>query len=125
MDLFTPESRSYLAHLPVSPAYREFILFAEYGKRYRLDERGDLALLYFTGTPFVSPHFFVNEGGVWRMDMVAEVRNTVERVGGIYTWDYRGEGDRHTHAFSDLLINLHGYRRFSDGDNRELRIRGP
>jgi hypothetical protein len=125
VDLFTPESRSYLAHLPVSPAYREFILFAEYGKRYRLDERGDLALLYFTGTPFVSPHFFVNEGGVWRMDMVAEVRNTVERVGGIYTWDYRGEGDRRTHAFSDLLINLHCYRRLSDGDNRELRIRGP
>jgi uncharacterized protein len=125
VDLFTTESRNYLSHLPVSPAYREFILFGEYGKRYGLVERDDLALLYFTGTPFVSPHFFVKEGGVWRMDMVAEVRNTVERVGGIYTWDYRGQGDRYTHAFADLLIDLHGYRRFRDGDNRALRIRGP
>jgi hypothetical protein len=125
VDLFTAESRSYLSHLPISPAYQQFILFGEYGKRYLVDERGDLALLYFTGTPFVSPHFFVNEGGVRRMDMVAEVRDTVERVGGIYTWDYRGQGDRHTQAFSDLLINLHGYRRLRDGDNRELLIRGP
>jgi uncharacterized protein len=124
VDLFTAESRNYLSRLPISPAYRQFILFGEYGKRYRVDERGDLALVYFTGTPFVSPHFFVNEGGVWRMDMVAEVRDTVERVGGIYTWDYRGQGDRHTQAFSDLLIDLQGYRRFRDGDNRALVIRG-
>ena len=65
VDLFTPESRSYLAHLPVSPAYREFILFAEYGKRYRLDERGDLALLYFTGTPFVYAVHRVARGSVF------------------------------------------------------------
>lgn len=30
----------------------------------------------------------------------AEVRNTVERVGGIYTLDYRGRGDVYTRAFS-------------------------
>ncbi len=58
------------------------------------------------------------------MDMVAEVRDMVERVGAIYTWDYRGQGDRHTQTFSDLLINLQGYRRFRDGDNRALVIRG-
>jgi uncharacterized protein len=124
VDLFTRSSRGYLAQLPLSPAYRQFILFAEYGKRYSMEERGDLALLVFTGTPFVSPHFFVREEGVWRMDIVAEVRDTVERVGGIYTWDYRGQDDAFTQAFSDRLVNLHGYRRFRDGDNRELRIRG-
>ena len=58
------------------------------------------------------------------MDIAAEVRNTVERVGGIYTWDYRGRDDRYTRTFSDLLTSLQGYRRFRDGDNRALLIRG-
>jgi hypothetical protein len=124
VDLFTEGSRKYLSRLPLSPAYRHFILFGEYGKRYRAVERDDLALLYFTGTPFTSPHFFVNEGGVWRMDIQAEVSNTRERVGGIYTWDYRGQGDRYTQAFADLLTDLKGYRRIKEGDNRALVIRG-
>ena len=61
---------------------------------------------------------------VWRMDMAAEVRDTVERVGGAYTWDYRGTNDEYTHAFADLLTKIQGYRRFKDGDNRALPIRG-
>ena len=52
------------------------------------------------------------------------MRNTVERVGGIYTWDYRGRGDAYTQAFSDLLTDIQGYRRIRDGDNRALVIRG-
>ena len=124
VDLFTPESRTYLSGLPISPAYHQYLLFGELGKHYRLQERGDLALLYFTDTPFVSPHFFVNQNGVWRMDIIIEVNNTVEIVGEIYTWEYRGQGDRYTQAFSDLLVKMKGYRRFRGGDNRELPIRG-
>lgn len=124
VDLFTRESRAYLAQLPMSPAYRHFILFGEYAKRYQVVERGGRALLYFTGTPFTSPHFLVNEGGLWRMDIGAEVRNTVERVGGVYTWDYRGRGDAYTQTFADLLTDIQGYRRIRDGDNRALVIRG-
>ncbi len=124
VDLFTPASRGYLASLPLSPAYRQFILFGEYGKTFKLVERGDLALLYFTNTPFTSPHFFVKEGGAWRMDMNAEVRNTRERVGGPYTWDYRGRGDEYTRAFSDLLFEIGSVQRIKDGDNRPLVIRG-
>jgi uncharacterized membrane protein YgcG len=124
VDLFTAASRSYLAGFPLSPAYQQFILLGEYGKRHRIVERGDLALLVFTGTPFVSPHFLVRQQGVWRIDMIAEVRNTVEHVGGEYTWAYRGQDDAYTQAFGDLLVNLKGYRRFRDGDNRALPIRG-
>lgn len=124
VEFFTPPSRQYLAQFPISKAYRDFILFGEYGKAHRIVERGDLALLVFTGTPFVSPHFFVKEGGAWRMDLVAEVRNTVERVGGSYTWDWRGADDAFTRAFADLLADVKGYRRFREGDNRALVIRG-
>lgn len=124
VDLLTPDSRSYLASLRISPAYAEFILLAEYGKRFQVVERDDLALLYFTGTPFVSPHFFLRQDGRWRVDIAAEVRNTHEHVGGEYTWAYYGEGDRYTRAFGDLLTTLKGYRRIRDGDNRMLTIRG-
>ena len=123
-DLSTVASRVYLANLPLSNAYRQFILLGEYGKHHRIVERGDLALLVFTGTPFVSPHFLVREEGVWRIDMLAEVRNTVEHVGGEFTWAYRGEGDAYTQRFGDLLVNLKGYRRLRDGANRALPIRG-
>jgi uncharacterized protein len=125
VDLFTPESRRYLLGFPLTPAYRHFIFFGEYGKSHRIVRRGDRAVLYFTGTPFVSPHFFVHDAGRWRMDMAAEVRNTAEHVGGVYTWNYRGAGDPYTAAFSDLLVGIDGYRRFKDGDNRKLVIRGP
>lgn len=124
VDMFTPESRNYLASLHLSAPYAEFILLGEYGKPFQAIERGDLALLYFTGTPFVSPHFFVRNDGRWRMDIIAEVRNTREHVGGEYTWAYRGEGDSYTLAFGDQLVTLKGYRRIRDGDNRELIIRG-
>ena len=76
VNLLTPGSRNYIASLHMSPAYAEFILLAEYGKSFEVVERDDLALLYFTGTPFISPHFFVKQDGRWRMDMEAEVRNT-------------------------------------------------
>jgi len=124
IDIFTEDSRHYMSGLPMSPAYLDFILFGEYGKNYRVVERQGLAILYFTGTPFASPHFFINENGVWRMDIVAEVQNTHNIVGGIYDWTYAGGSDRYSQAFSDLLISIKGYRRFKDGDNRALVIRG-
>ena len=124
VDLFTPGSRGFLSSLKLSRAYAEFILMGEYGKRFQVVERDDLALLYFTGTPFVSPHFFVRQDGRWRMDLVAEVRDTRERVGGEYTWDYRGKDDSYTRTFGDLLTTLNGVRRFRDGDNRPLVVHG-
>lgn len=123
-DLFTPESRAYLASLNFSPAYAEFILLGESGKRFQIVERGDLALLYFTSTPFVSPHFLVRQEGRWRVDIVAEVRNTREQVGSEYTWAWRGEGDSYNRAFEDLLTTVKGHRRIRNGDNRALVIRG-
>lgn len=124
VDLFTTDTRRYLAQFPLSPAYAEFILMGELGKPFALVERGDLAILYFTGTPFTSPHFFVREDGRWRMDIAAEVRNTREFSGGRFNWGYVGATDAYSRAFADLLVNLRGVRRFRDGDNREIPVRG-
>jgi ankyrin repeat protein len=57
------------------------------------------------------------------MDVVAQVRNTVNRSGGIYSWDYRGRDDDFTRAFQDKLVNINGYVRIVDGDNRPIPTR--
>ena len=122
VDFLTGGSRSYMNSLPLSPAYGDMILLGEYGKGFDIVERGDLAILFFTSTPFTSPHFFVREAGKWRMDLVTEVQNTREFVGTYYTWAYTGKVDRHTKAFRDLLKpwGKTGYSRFIKGDNRPL-----
>jgi uncharacterized membrane protein YgcG len=122
VPLFTAESRAYLARLPMTRAYFDYLLFSEYGRRYQVDLRGDLALLYFTDDPLVSPHFFRARNGRWEMDLVAEIRDTQE-MAGAYTWHYRGRGDDFSSAFSDQLVPLKGYVRLRRGDNTPLPIR--
>ncbi len=122
-ELFTPPSREYLKHQLRSKAYSDHILLGEYGKRFNTVIRGDLALLYFTNDPFVSPHFFRRQDNRWYMDISAEVKNTVERVGGVYTWDFRGRDDDFSRIFSDMLVNIQGYIRIAGGDNRKLPTR--
>jgi hypothetical protein len=57
------------------------------------------------------------------MDIVAEVNNTHEVVGGVYNWIYTGQKDVSTKTFLDKFVMIHNYVRISDGDNRELPIR--
>ena len=58
------------------------------------------------------------------MDIIAEVNNTRNREGGIYTWDHGGGSDIYTKTFMDKLINIKNYVRIIDGDNRELPVIG-
>jgi uncharacterized protein len=122
-DVFTAESREFLKGFPISRGYKDFILLGELGKRWTLLIRGERALLYFTSTPFVSPHFFHKQGDLWRMDLIAALRNTKERVGGPLTWTYEASDDPYTTAFSDLLTVVNGYTRIAGGDNRLLPMR--
>lgn len=124
IDLFTEGTRKYLNSVPFSPAYLDHILFNEYGQSFKIVERGGLAMLYFTSTPFVSPYIFVKENEKWKMDILASIQIAKEVTGGIYTWTYVGQDDQYTKCFRDLLINIQGYVRIKDGDNRALVIRG-
>lgn len=123
VELFTPESKRHIASFPMTRAYFDYLLMQEYGRAYRVDVRGDLALLYFTDDPLVCPHFLVKRERGWQMDIAAEVRNTTNRVGGVYIWDYRGQDDSYTRAFGDQLVKIDGYVRLAGGDNRKLPVR--
>jgi hypothetical protein len=129
VPLYTPASRRYLRKLPLSPAFCAYLLAGEFGRKYRVDQRGDLALLYYTDDPFISPHFFRRTPDGWQMDIVAEVANTQEAVGFWYTWRLRVSGDDFSQVFADLytpmLIPGTGdFYRVAGGDNRALQIRG-
>jgi len=124
IDIFTTESQRYLKSLPMTKAYFDYILMQEYGRKYKICVRNDVALLYFTHDPLACPHFFKKTDKGWQIDICAEVRNSRNRVGGVYTWDYRGRNDIYTKNFVDKLVNIKNYIRIIDGDNRQLPVRG-
>jgi hypothetical protein len=123
VPLFTEESQLYLRALPMTSAYNDHILLAEYGHAYTVDARGDLALMTFTDTPLVSPHFFRRTDQGWQMDIAAEVRNT-RNYSGPYTWGMNRKGDDFTERFADRQATIGRMTRLSGGDNRALPIRG-
>jgi uncharacterized protein len=123
IDIFTPQSQNYMASFPMSKAYFNYILIQEYGRQYKIDIKDNLALQYFTNDPLVTPHFYVKGDRGWQMDIVAEVNNTHEVVGGVYSWLYTGQKDVYTETFLDKFIMIRNYVRIIDGDNRELPIR--
>ena len=124
VDLFTKDSMPVLNRFPMTSAYFDYILMLYAGKQYKVVERGDLAVLFFTDDPIVSPLFFKKIDGMWRLDISAEVRNSRNYVGGVYTWGFNPDStDEFARAFRNILVNIRGYYRFQDGDNRELPVK--
>ncbi len=123
VPMFTEETRRHLSGFPMSKAYFDYILLKEYGKAFKVDVRGDLALLYFTNSPLVPPHFFRRQDGRWQMDIAAGIGKIVNRTGGVYAWDWHRQTGEFSRHFSDKLVNIEGYIRIADGDNRQLSTR--
>jgi hypothetical protein len=129
VPLFTPETQTYLADLPLTRAYSSGWLAMEYGRAYAIDERGDVAMLYFTGTPLASPHFFRRTPSGWQLDFNGELANTLEAVGGWYSWILLDSGDQYSRTFADRYLPYDDagfgfYYRVAGGDNRRLARRG-
>ena len=129
VPLYTRASRLYLQQLPLSPALAEYLLATQYGRRYKVEERDGLAMLYYTDDPFLSPKFFRRTPEGWQMDLIAEVLNSEEFSGSYYTWRLRVSGDDFSHFFADMYTPIPLYEgdyfnRVAGGDNRWLTIRG-
>lgn len=124
VDLFTKNSLSVLNSFPMTPAYFDYMLLLYAGNRYKVAVNEDLAVLYFTGDPLAQPLFFNRIDGRWRLNITAELRNTRNHVGGVYTWSFNPDSrDEFARTFKDLLVNIRGYYRFRDGDNRQLPVK--
>lgn len=120
VPLFDAPSQEHMAKLPLTRGYNDYWLFMEYGRRYTIVERGDLALQYFTDDPLLSPHFYHRTPNGWQMDIRAEVRNTMNLVGRAYTWTYFDSGDSYSRVFADQLVAFAHLLRPKYGDNRPL-----
>lgn len=121
--LLTERSRAFIAGRPLTRAYADHMILTTLGKSYRIVQRGDLAMLYFTGTPLRSPMYFKRSSQGWQVDFVAELRNSRELVGNPLTWSLRDSGDEYSLAFADLVVDVSGSLRVLGGDNRPLPSR--
>ena len=121
--LFTGPSQEWLRDLPITSAYGEFMVLQMHGKAHAIVEQGDLAMLYYTGTPFLSPHYFRKSGRGWELDILAEVLNSQNLIGYPYTWALNYSGDEYSRRFSYLWQRAGRAGRIAGGDNRPLPIR--
>lgn len=125
LPLYAPGSDWVLRRFPIAAPYAQFILYSEYGHKYAIVERGNLAMLVFTSTPLVSPHHFRRSRAGWQLDLSADVRNTQESIGGPYTWRMRKSGDDFSLRFSDQFRTFGKFVRLAAGDNRPLPLHTP
>lgn len=123
VPLFTPSSAIGLGRLHLTRGYGDFILFGMFGKRHEIVERDSLAMIYYTGTPFVSPNFLRLTPEGWRMDIGAELRNSQEWVTSPMTWTLLDSKDEYSNWFRDLYVRVGGALRVKYGDNRRLPVR--
>ncbi|MEP6574194.1 MAG: TPM domain-containing protein [Gemmatimonadota bacterium] len=123
VPMLTVTSREWMADLPVSNAYGDYMLSAEQGRRYRIVTRGALAMLYYTNDPFAGPHYFRRGRHGWEMDLFAEVLATQNLVGYPYTWTIWNGGGDFQQTFGDLYIDEGRIWRIAGGDNRQLPVK--
>lgn len=121
VTLLTEESQQYMAGLPMSRAFQAYLLYGWYGREIEVDVRGDLALIIYTNTPFSSPHYLRRGPAGWQLDIIAEMRNSLEVTGGRFTWLVRDSGDDFSQRFADRTIKIDNWLRIRGGDNRPLR----
>ena len=130
VPLFRETSRDFMEETqPNTRADNDYLLMGEYGYSYEIIERGDDAMLYYTGTPFESPLFFRRSAAGWQRDIVADVRNSQEVIATFWTWRMRIGRDRSGAVFQDRYELMEGtpvdqLYRIRGGDNRPLCIFG-
>jgi hypothetical protein len=123
VPLFTPLSQEYMSSLTMTRGFNEQVLMMEYGQPYQIDHRGDLALMYFTANPLLSPHFLRRTPQGWVVDMWAQVLNVRNYNGWWYTWALLNTGDDFATTFADRYASYGGVLRVRGGDNRPLPVK--
>jgi TLP18.3/Psb32/MOLO-1 phosphatase superfamily protein len=120
VPLFTATSVEWLDDLRMTTAFAQMSLMEEYGRKFRIEERGKVAMLFFTNDPFAQPHFFRKGKQGWQVDLIGEVLNTRNTIGGRYSWVLWESGDDFFRAFRERFVKYNGMLRLAGADNREL-----
>jgi hypothetical protein len=123
VPLFTVTSSEWFEESPNTRAFSQMWLMQEYGRAYRIEERGKLAMLFFTDSPFAQPHFFRKGKQGWQLDLIGELMNTRNTMGR-YSWVLWNSGDDFFRAFKERYVEYEGMLRLAGGDNRMLPTSG-
>lgn len=123
VPLFTATSSEWFEESPNTRAFSEMWLMQEYGRAYRIEERGKLAMLFFTDSPFAQPHFFREGKQGWQLDLIGELLNTRNMMGR-YSWTLWKSGDDFFRTFKERFVEYAGMMRPAGGDNRMLPTSG-
>jgi uncharacterized protein len=123
VPLFTVTSSEWFEESPNTRAFSEMWLMQEYGRAHRIDERGKVAMLFFTDSPLAQPHFFRKGKLGWQLDLIGELLNTRNTMGR-YSWVLWNSGDDFFRAFKERYVEYDGMLRLAGADNRELPISG-
>jgi TLP18.3/Psb32/MOLO-1 phosphatase superfamily protein len=124
VPLFTATSVEWFDESPSTRAFSEMWLMQEYGRAYRIEERGKLAMLFFTDSPFAQPHFFRKGKAGWQLDLIGELLNTRNTIGGRYSWVLWESGDDFFRTFRERFVEYNSVLRLAGADNRELPMSG-
>lgn len=122
VPLLTPDTREFLRREPMSRAYFDFIIMNEYGQPHRVRQEGDVAMVVFTRSPFISPYYFRHTPQGWQMDIVGSIHNSRELIGNSYTWMWQDGHDDYSRAFADQVIQVGNVLRIAGSDNRPLPV---
>ncbi len=120
-ELFTEESRTFLAQWPMTPGYLRHLFDRESVEEIAIHAKGDRALVYCTSSPSISPHFLRRTSVGWQVDIVAEVQEVVSLSGTELSWSFRDARSPNLEPFSSELIRVDRFIRLHDGDNRPMR----
>ncbi len=122
VSLLTEDTREFLRKEPMSRAFFDYIFMGDYGQPHEVERRGDVAMVVFTHSPFISPYYFRHTPDGWQMDIVGSIHNSSELIGGAYTWTWRDGHDDYSRAFGDQVITVGNALRIVGSDNRPLPV---
>lgn len=125
VPLLTPDTRDFLRHQPMSRAFFDYIAMGDYGQPHVERRHGDVAMLVFTRSPFISPYYFRHAPDGWQMDIVGSIHNSYELLGNVFTWEWKDGHDDYSRAFSDQVIVIDNVYRIVGSDNRTLPVHIP
>lgn len=122
VSLMTRDTQEFLRKQPMSRAYFDFMIMGEYGQAHVTRQSGDVAMVVFTRTPFISPFYFLHTPDGWQMDIVGSIRNSKELIGSPFTWTWRDGHDDYSRAFADQVIQVGDVLRIAGSDNHPLPV---
>ena len=124
-EFLLPNAEPMLRQMSPSRAYAYDWYVHEAEASFEIDERGDLALLYFLDNPLLEPPLLPADRRLLYLDTVTEMTLIRQHSGIAYSWCWRPVSSPFTDTFGDLLFNAatDGCRRIRPADNRKLPMR--